>query len=148
MALTKICRLWLLSICLLIASPLYAQFVTIKHLLEIHTRLSYVEGEPTWLIEIRDMKSGRVLPYIFDFKEYDNSWIAFSGDRAYRVIASNLKFGPGMTITNFCGIEDGIIEGKSLSITLTGALTPYPPTSRCIVRKFNDAGLTVVDIDD
>lgn len=144
MSLKLICKIWIVSLFLFLA-PTYAQFdQSIKHIIEIHTQLYAIVGKPTWLIVLRDVDSGRILTFMYDFIIYDNNWIAYSKNRKYRIVSSSLKFGPDQVINNFCGIQDGILEGKSMYITLTGAITPDPATAKCHVLKYNDVGFTVV----
>src|SRR5579864_529478 len=70
--------------------------------LQINTHLDSMVGQPEWLLIIRDVDSGIVIPYLFDFKENDNFWVAFATARNYKVTVSNLNFGRLGVITNFC----------------------------------------------
>lgn len=106
--------------------------------LQINTRFNYIYGEPSWLLIIRDMKTGQIIPYLFDLKKNDNFWVAFTAGRTYRVTASNLKFGPCAKISNFCGLENGVLTGKSMWIMLSGTLSPDPRSYKCHVSKYRD----------
>jgi hypothetical protein len=132
----------LLTLCsLLCTSSLYAQAA---QTLTIYTHFKEIVGNPSWLLVLRDMNSGEVLPYLFDIKHEDNFWLAFSKEHAYRVTASVLKFPPYATINNFCGLQDGVLKGKSMYITLKGTISPDPRTSKCYVTKVNQAQFTIV----
>lgn len=147
MIIKKLSHIWFFSFFFLIATThaLADAFgPPIRHVLEIKTKLSDIVGQPTWLIIIRDMDTGRLNTFIYDFRLPDNQWIAYSKGRKFRIINSSLKFGPGVTIYNFCNIEDGILDQTSMYITLTGAITPDPYTTRCKVLKYNDIGFTIV----
>lgn len=114
----------------------------INQTVQINTRFSSIIGKPTWLVIIRDIKSGQVLPYQFDIKNNENYWIAFSSERAYRITASYLKFGPYAKIENFCHLENGILDGQSLIVSVTGQLTPNPKNTKCHVIKQRNAYFT------
>jgi len=108
--------------------------------IQINTRFRSVINNPlpVWLLILRDADTGVVLPYLYDVRNNDNFWIAFSFGRNYIVTASTLKFGPFAIIHNFCHLEDSVLSGQSMIITLTGDLTPSPATSRCRVLKYKD----------
>jgi len=128
--------------CLLFNYSSYAQN-GIGQTIQIYTHLKSILGKPEWLIELRDMNSGRVLPYVYEIRNNDNFWIAFSTEHSYRVVASTLKFGIYASIPNFCHIEDGVLSGKSMFITLYGHITPDPRTSKCFVRVFKNMPFNV-----
>lgn len=107
--------------------------------IHIYTQFRYFVGKPTWLLIVRDVETGLVSPYLFDIRNNDNYWMAFTYGHSYRVTVSNLKFGTYGEITNFCGLENGILSGKSLYMTLTGVLTPDPKTMKCFVHSFKSA---------
>jgi hypothetical protein len=104
--------------------------------LQITTRFHSITGKPVWLLVMRDADTGVVVPYMFDIRNNDNFWLAFSFGRNYIVTASTLKFGPFAVIHNFCHLENGILSAKSMIITLSGDLTPVPLTFKCHVVKF------------
>ncbi len=136
---TKYCALLCLTISLSSwAIPSYADN-GLGQTLQINTRFHSVVGTPVWLLVIRDADTGVVVPYMFDIKNNDNFWIAFSYNRNYIITASNLKFGPFAIIPNFCHLESKVISGKSMIITLTGDLTPSRNTTKCNVLKYNDS---------
>lgn len=104
--------------------------------LQVYTHFTSVVGKPTWLLTIRDEQSGQVLPYIFDIRNNNNFWVAFTAGHTYRVTISSLDFGPYAKIKNFCHLENGIITRKSMWITLSGELSPDPNRVRCHVTKY------------
>lgn len=113
--------------------------------LQINTHFLEVYGKPEWLLVVREMESGRVLPYLYEVKDNDNFWIAFTSGRSYRVTASTLKFGPFAKIANFCKLENGIIKDKSISIILTGVLSPDTHSYKCKVSMFKDLSSNYTD---
>lgn len=108
--------------------------------IQINTNFKSIAGKPSWLLIIRNEETGQIFPYIFDVKTRDNYWLAFTYGRSYRITASKLTFGPYAVIHNFCKLEDGILSGKSMIISVTGNLTPVSATSNCNVMRFEDAG--------
>lgn len=120
---------------MIIPLPSYSQ-QPIGQTLQVNTHFKSVIGNPTWLLIIRDVNTGVVLPYLFDIRNNDNFWVAFTSGRSYRITASTLKFGPFAKINNFCCLENGIITDKSFWITLTGELSPNPKSSKCNVTKY------------
>ncbi len=131
----KILSLLLAGLFLTFSTPLCAQ-ETIAQTLNIYTKFKSIVDKPTWLLEIRDIQSGQVLPYVFDIRKENNFWVAFSKEHNYRIVGSVLKFGPYATINNFCGLEDGMLSGKSMFITIKGVLSPNPADTKCYVTKF------------
>ena len=119
-----------------ISALLYADELPAQRL-HIYTQLDDIVGKPSWLLELRDVTSGRVLPYLFDIQKNTNVWVAFSKERAYRVVASIVTFGPYAKIYNFCGVQDGILVGKSMHINIHGILSPNARSIRCKVTQFS-----------
>jgi hypothetical protein len=113
--------------------------------IQIYTQFRHFEGKPTWTLIIRDVDTGLVSPYVFDFRNKENYWVAFTFGHNYRVTASNLRFGTFAEIPNFCGLENGILSGTSLFMTLSGVLTPDVKTSKCFVHKYKNASFTIVN---
>lgn len=146
MRINKIFIFFFSNLLLLILLPLHAERVA--QTLSISTHFKKIVGNPTWLLELRDMESGEVLPYIFDIKEKNNFWVAFSKERSYRINASVLKFGPYRTINNFCYLENGILTGKSMYISITGKITPDLRNTKCRVIKFNQPQFTETKPDN
>lgn len=145
MAIKKLCRFLLFSVSLFLILPCQAQFSPVLgQTLQINTRFSSIIGAPTWLLIIRDMDSGQVMPYLFDITETENFWVIFTIGRSYEVTVSNLKFGPYAIINNFCHLEDGIISGKSMWIRLSGELSPNRRKIICHVMKYRDMPFPVV----
>lgn len=111
---------------------------------QIYTHFTKIIGKPTWLLEIYDIDSNQVLPYLFDITEQDNFWVAFSFGRNYRITASTVRFFPfPATIHNFCHLEDGILSGKSLYVTLSGPLTPARQSIQCHVMRYPNTQFTI-----
>jgi hypothetical protein len=116
---------------------------------QINTRLNSYIGKPSWLIIVRDEMSGRVLPFLYDFNSTDNFWLGVTFTRAYRVIVSELEFGPpNAVIHNFCHLQDGIMDRESFTVTLTGNLTPNRHTSTCHVLRYKVFSFPVATPED
>lgn len=116
--------------------------------LQIYTNFKNILGKPSWLLIIRDVDTGLVSPYLFEIKNHDNFWVAFTFGHNYKITASTLQFEGCAVTKNFCGLENGIISGKSLYMTLSGQLTPDPRTLKCNVMKYGDTTFTIVNDDD
>jgi len=123
----------------------YAVGLANSQTLQIYTHFKTFMGKPTWLLEIREVETGLVSPYIFEMRNNDNFWVAFTFGRHYKVIASTLTFGKYAVIHNFCNLEDGILSGISMYMRLTGVLTPNPKSIQCYVNKYSDAQFTIVN---
>lgn len=121
---------------------------SIAQSLQIYTHFTSIVGHPSWLLELRDVESGQVFPYLFDIKNNDNFWIAFSKEHSYRIVASQVKFGRFHEIHNFCNLEDGVLRGKSMFITLTGTIAPDRSRSSCHVEKYSDTHFIIVKPED
>ena len=136
MARKRVCQVVLLSIGLLSALSSHAQNNFLGQTVQINTYLNTIIGKPSWLLIVRDVETGQVIPYQFHFKNTENAWIAPTFARAFRVTVSTLQFGSSTFITNFCGLEDGILSRESLFVSLTGTLSPDPRSVQCHVRKY------------
>lgn len=89
-------------------------------------------GKPSWVIVLRDRDTGITEPYLFDFRKGDNFWIALSPAKQYEVTISNLRFHPfPAEFKNFCGLEKKKLNNQSISLELTGKLTPQRHTLKC-----------------
>lgn len=106
--------------------------------LQIQTHFRSVFGSPTWLLIIREVQTGRILPYQFDIEKNNNFWVALTAGRFYQVTVSELTFGPYAVIKNFCHLQNGIISGKSMWIVLSGDLTPNRWQHQCRISKYRD----------
>ncbi len=111
--------------------------------LQINTRFRSITGKPTWLLIVRDVNTGVVSPYLFDIKNNDNYWIAFTYGHSYRITVSKMKFGPLAVINNFCRLENGIISGQSMMVSVWGRLTPYRGNSECRVLKYKSSNFPI-----
>ncbi len=119
-----------------------------QQVIQIHTNFRSIEGKPSWLLILRDVDTGQVLPYLYDIKNNDNYWLAFSLTHKYRVIGSQLKFDAMTTITNFCHLEGGILIRTSMFVTLTGNLTSRSRTSNCHVLRYKQDNFPIVHSEE
>lgn len=110
---------------------------------QINTHFRGIMGKPVWLLVLRDVDSGVVTPYMYDIKNDDNFWLALSFGRNYIITASTLKFGPFAIIHNFCHLENGILSGQSMTVNISGDLTPASVTSKCRVLKYKDTAFNI-----
>jgi hypothetical protein len=141
----KFCRLGILSISLWLLSVIAFADNQFGQTIQIYTQFRHFFGKPTWLLIIRDVETGLVTPYIFDIRNNENYWLAFTYGHHYQITVSNLKFGTYGVINNFCGLENGILSGVSMYMTLTGVLTPDPKTTKCFVHQYKNASFTMVN---
>lgn len=118
-------------------------------LLQIHTDLCSMRGKPSWLLIIRDLDHHVNIPYLYDFYQNQNYWMALTNSKNYLITASRLQFHiynirentyRSYTINNFCGLESNgrIIHGNSFTIRITGDLKPYSDTLQCNVSQYFD----------
>jgi hypothetical protein len=146
MAINKICQVGLLCLCLLNISSTYAEESPFGQTFQITTRLNSYVGKPSWLIIVRDVNTGQVLPYLYDITTTDNFWLGFTFSHAYQVITSELEFGPpNAAIHNYCHLEDGVLDRESFTVTVTGDLTPNRLTSHCHVFKYKQFNFPIVE---
>ncbi len=117
----------------------------VGQVLQINTHFRIVYGKPTWLLIVRDVETGLVSPYLFDIRKEDNYWVAFTYGHTYQVTASSLTFGPRANIKNFCHLENGILAGQSMTITLTGELAPVTSSYHCHISKYKDMPFTITE---
>jgi hypothetical protein len=152
--------LWLLMTVVL-TTPVYAQGGDdgMGQTIQIRTRFSSFSGRPSWLLIIRDVDNGQNIPYIFDVRRGNNSWVALTYGRNYLITVSNLQFSPygrnpyktnpytTAKINNFCQLESNgrVRRGESLIITIDGDLTPYSNTYRCSVSSYRDTNFVIVN---
>ena len=115
----------------------------VGQVLQINTHFRTLYGTPSWLLIIRDVDTGRVLPYQFDILKESNFWLAFTYGHTYRITVSSLTFGPYAKINNFCNLENGTLTGQSMMINLTGVLSPVN-SYHCHVSKFKSMPFTIV----
>jgi hypothetical protein len=145
MAIKKICQLTLLSIGLFNTFNVHAQDSPFGQTFQINTHLNSFVGKPSWLIIIRDVTTGQVLPFLYDFNTTENFWLGFTFAHAYQVTVSDLEFGPPNTVIhNFCHLQDGILDRESFTINLTGDLTPNRHTSFCHIFKYKEYAFPIV----
>jgi hypothetical protein len=140
------CLLWIGSF------PSYAQGNDgLGQTIQIYARFRSVVGKPQWLLVIRDIDRGQVIPYLFDVTEGDNFWVALTYSRNYLITASSMQFEPYKRrhIHDFCHLESNgrIIRGQSLYVTINGRLSPNTDTFCCRVSQYADANFTVTSLD-
>jgi hypothetical protein len=144
-ALKKLGLLSFLFLCLTYALPLSAQDNPLGQTFQINTRLQSFVGKPAWTLIVKDVVTGQVMPYFFPIYESEQFWVNFTFTNAYRIIVSELQFGPpDAIIRNFCHLQDGILDRQSLIITLSGRLTPDRRTSDCHVQRFKQYSFPIV----
>lgn len=147
MAINKI-QVILSFVMLCVGIPAYAEnSLEQTQTLQIYTNFKTILGKPSWLLIIRDVDTGLVSPYLFDIQKNDNFWVAFSYGHNYKITASTLQFEGCGEIQNFCNLENGIISGKSMYMTLSGILSPDPLRMKCNVMKYGDTKFTIVKND-
>ena len=145
LALKRLSLLALLSAGLMIHLPCYAQDNPLGQTFQINTRLDSYVGKPAWVIIVKDVATGQVVPYFFPIYEQEQFWVNFTFTNAFRIILSELQFGPpDAIIRNFCHLQDGILDRESLIINLTGRLTPDRRTSNCNVQRFKSYSFPIV----
>lgn len=123
-------------LCLCYSLSLHAQN-PFGQIVTIETHFSKMFGNPSWLLIVRDVDSGQVSPYVFDFYSTDNFWMALSYGHVYRITVSKLTFGPFAEINNFCCLENGILLNSSIKVSLTGMLSPMREGIHCHVTKWS-----------
>ena len=120
----------LLFLCLLLpASSLLA-----KSVIQIESRLQTIKNYPSWLILLRNVDDGSVVPWQYDFRT--PYWLVFPEGHDYQVIASEMSFNGTQVLHNFCNLQDGILSNKSMQIVLYGNLVPASETLRCHVIRY------------
>lgn len=144
MAIKHLCQVGLLSICLMHQTESLAQALFAGDTIQIYTQFHSVIGKPSWLLILRDMDTGQVLPYVYDIRNNNNFWLALPMSHHYRVTVSTLTFGPFAVIHNFCHLQDGVISWRSLNITLKGNLTPIRGTSHCYIQSYKNLPFPLV----
>lgn len=119
--------------------------------IQIHTQLSDFKGKPSWLLIIRDIDHNQNIPYLYDFTGNNNYWAVLTYGKNYLITASEMSFSPsGRKIKNFCGLESmgQIQRGVSMSIYISGKLTPNPDTTICNITKFTDPNFSIATPDN
>ena len=114
--------------------------------IQITTNLRSFSEKPSWLLIIRDLDHNQVLPYLYDFTNEDNYWVALTYSSNYVITVSELTFSPsGRKIHNFCHLESmgSIQRGNSISVNITGRLTPRAYTSSCQVLKYAGSNFNI-----
>lgn len=116
--------------------------------IQINMNLKGFSGKPSWLITIRDLDNNQNIPYLYDITQNNNTWMLFTYSRNYLIAVSDLqitKYSERYNdyrlyrIHDFCNIESHgrIIRGESLTIWITGELTPNMDKIHCQVNRSN-----------
>lgn len=120
--------------------------------IQINARFDQVVGKPQWLLIVRDLDHGQVIPYLFDVTPGEHFWVAFTYSRHYLITASTVHFEPYRErhLNDFCQLESHgrIIRGQSLYVTVEGRLSPNVEGFRCDVSRYADAPFTVTAVDE
>lgn len=122
----------------------------------ITTHLDHFVGLPTLLLIIRDIDDGINIPYLFDIRQGDNAWVAITYGHDYLITASKLtivKYEPRYNayrnfVTNdFCHLQSSgrIHRGTSMSVEVTGDLSPNRNLYNCNVTVYPNSNYTVVE---
>ncbi|MBV9575893.1 MAG: hypothetical protein JO149_04660 [Gammaproteobacteria bacterium] len=142
---------------LLLTSLSYAQSDDgLGQIIQIQTRFHSFVGKPTWLLIIRDLDHNQNIPYWFQIRRGENTWIAFTHSRNYLIVASNLQFETYQAkenrykkykINNFCQLQSfgKIQRGTSLSIFISGHLSPNTDTFSCQTSTYQDANFSITE---
>lgn len=114
--------------------------------IQIYSQLEDIIGKPAWLIIIRNVDTGAVTPYLYDFYDRQNFWPIFTLASNYTITVSQLTFDPyNVTINNFCELQSQFFKDVSLAITIQGRLTPDPRTFSCHVLKYPSTTFTITE---
>ena len=144
MAIKNLCQVGLICFFMLFAPFVIAQLPPMDgEYLQINTHFRQILSRPTWVLILRDIDSGQVLPYLFDLRQNDNFWVAFSSSQTYQVTLSTLQFDTGDEVHNFCNLQDGYITRQSMTINLSGVLSPDKRTFKCYVMKYQSYPLPI-----
>ncbi|HTM63872.1 MAG TPA: hypothetical protein VL360_05165 [Gammaproteobacteria bacterium] len=130
---------------LLSAAPVQAMN-SIGQTIQIHTNLRSFIGKPTWLLIIRDVDHNQIIPYLYDFSDNDNYWIALTYSRNYLITVSELTMNPyGRKFSNFCNLESmgAVQHGVSMDVYVSGKLSRTPGTYSCKVLKYPEANFNI-----
>jgi hypothetical protein len=149
MAIKRLCQVGLLCLSLFIPFSSFAININnIGQVIQISTHLKSIVGKPSWILILRDIYSGRIFTYEYDFVDTRNDWLALTFNGPYRVTLSRLEYYPFAEIDNFCNLESGEINGESMFVRLTGTLTPDERTSNCTVLRYKNATFPIVNGED
>lgn len=115
--------------------------------IQINMNVKGITNKTSWLITIRDVDNNQNLPYLYDITQGNNSWMIFTYGRNYLISVSDMqiiKYSERYNdyrlyrIHDFCHLEShGRIEHGSMSIWITGEITPNMDKIHCQVNRFN-----------
>jgi hypothetical protein len=146
MTIKRIRNFRLLSLILAFILPTLAQAQnSFGEFIQINTQFYSIQGEPTWLLILRDLDTGRILPYVYEVRNNDNFWMALSRAHNYKITVSNLNFNNNTTIKNFCHLENKILHGESMTISIEGKLSRHSNTSHCYATKYANLPFPIVN---
>lgn len=145
----------------LTASPVHAQKPVVINdalgqTIQISTALYDVVGFATWTLIIRDIDHGINVPYIFDLYRGEQFFVALTYGYDYQILESKLtlvKYKPyynayrKFVINNFCHLQTNgrIHHGRSLTVGITGKLSPNTGLYDCHISSFQNDIFTVVE---
>jgi hypothetical protein len=125
----------------------YAEYYPAGQNIQIHTQLSAVVGKPRWLLIIRDIDHQQMIPYVFEVQKKDNFWVAATQGKHYLITVSQLQIETYQSSSNrfkkfktnnFCSLESNgrIHRGDSITVNITGKLSPRPETYHCQINIY------------
>jgi len=112
---------------------------TARPLIQIEGQLKEIKANPSWFILLRNVDTGSIVPWMLDLQGPFVHWSVFPEGHDYQIIASEMRFNDNTVLHNVCDIEDGIVSGRSLQITLKGQLTPTSDTFDCRKMSWSDS---------
>lgn len=142
----KLLQMILLSFAALVSSISAQPINSFGQTIQIHTNLHSFVGKPSWLLIIRDVDHNQVIPYLFDFEQNDNAWMAFSYSKNFIITTSELTISPyGRKFRNFCNLESmgSIQRNTSIDVYITGKISRTPGTYSCRVLKYPEANFNI-----
>ena len=119
---------------ILLGFAMITQAAAQEQVITINTHFRSIDHKPTWLLIVRNLQTGEVIPHLFTMQKKEQSMV-FGVGQFYRITASNMTF-RNKTTKNFCGLESGVIDGKSLFVTITGDLQLDPKGYQCRVIQY------------
>lgn len=144
----QLLSLILLNLFFILTPALYAEEIGLGQIIQINTHLDGIVGQPQWLLVIRDLDHNINIPYVYNFEQADQFWMAFTRGRNYLILASTLKINRywqrynsyrTYEIPNFCNMESRghIWRGESFYVRITGRLTPNTDTYTCTLTHYS-----------
>jgi hypothetical protein len=142
-------QIGLLYLCLLGILPAKADSENpFGQTLQINTHLNSLAGKPVWLLMLRNVETGQVLPYTFPLQNFDNFWIALTWGHNYQITVSTLQFEGHKSIENFCHLQTGLVKARSFVINVSGDIIPNRQKYHCQVMKFKEYNFPMANLQD